>query len=96
MQSMACIASLRFDIGRHGHGRRAQCASLAPRQRACGHGSAAARGPRALDHGGGGGAFGALKALVRLACLGLDESFLVSNPTHDPGPFPAVVLTLQP
>ena len=70
VQSMAGLASLRLDIGRHGHGLRAQRATLAPRQRKCGRGSAAARGLRALDHGGGRGAFGALKVMVRRACLG--------------------------
>ena len=70
VQSMACIASLRLDIGRHGNGRRAQSALLAPRQRACGRGSAVARGSRALDDGSGGGAFGTLKVVVRLACMG--------------------------
>ena len=72
---MTCLASLRIDIGRHGHGRRAQSATLAPRQRECSRGSAAARGSRALDHGGGGGALGALKEVVRLACLGWVRGF---------------------
>ena len=87
---MAGVASLRLGIGRHGDGRRAKSALFAPRQRACGHGGAAARGPRALDRGGSGGALGALQAVISRSRLGWVRAFLNLDLTL------ALILSLPP